>query len=159
MAIDKLKQDLISQFNKEFPDSPLEQMNESSLADVPGWMTTGNYALNWIISKDMYKGLPMGRVILLTGDPGSGKCAHEDTKVKLINQNEKEAKNYIEKYKFEETSGDLNNMEFDCISFEIDGEKYVIPERCQILTKNNGFIFAENLNEDDDIFFVENISG
>lgn len=70
---DKLKSDLISQFNKQFPDSPLEQMNESALADVPGWMTTGNYALNWIISKDMYKGLPMGRVILFTGDPGSGK--------------------------------------------------------------------------------------
>ena len=49
--IDKLKKDLISQFNKDFPDSPLEQMDESSLADVPGWMTTGNYALNWIISK------------------------------------------------------------------------------------------------------------
>lgn len=71
--IDKLKNDLINQFNKEFPDSPLEQMDESSLADVPGWMTTGNYALNWIISKDMYKGVPMGRVILFSGDPGSGK--------------------------------------------------------------------------------------
>lgn len=70
---DKLKKDLISQFNKQFPESPLEQMNESNLAEVPGWMTTGNYALNWIISKDMYKGLPMGRVILFTGDPGSGK--------------------------------------------------------------------------------------
>lgn len=71
--LSKLKKDLISQFNKDFPDSPLEQMDESSFADVPGWMTTGNYALNWIISKDMNKGLPMGRVILFTGDPGSGK--------------------------------------------------------------------------------------
>ena len=70
---DKLKKELISQFNKDFPDSPLEQMDESALADVPGWMTTGNYALNWIVSRDMYKGLPMGRVILLTGDAGSGK--------------------------------------------------------------------------------------
>jgi len=71
--VDKLKNDLISQFNKEFPDSPLEQMDESLLAEVPGWMTTGNYALNWIISRDMYKGLPMGRVILFSGDSGSGK--------------------------------------------------------------------------------------
>lgn len=71
--LDKLKKDLISQFNKDFPDSPLEQMNESAMAEVPGWMTTGNYALNWIVSKDMNKGLPMGRVILFTGDPGSGK--------------------------------------------------------------------------------------
>jgi len=71
--IDKLKNDLINQFNKDFPDSPLEIMENSAMAEVPGWMTTGNYALNWIISKDMYKGLPMGRVILFSGDPGSGK--------------------------------------------------------------------------------------
>lgn len=70
---DKLKKDLMAQFNKEFPDSPIEQLDESVLADVPGWMTTGNYALNWITSKDMYKGLPMGRVILFSGDAGSGK--------------------------------------------------------------------------------------
>lgn len=70
---DKLKDELIKQFNKEFPDSPIEQMDDSSLAKIPGWITTGNAALNWAISKDINKGLPMGRVVLLTGDPGSGK--------------------------------------------------------------------------------------
>lgn len=157
--LDKLKSDLINQFNKEFPDSPLEQMDESNLAEVPGWMTTGNLALNWIISKDINKGLPMGRVILFTGDPGSGKCAHEDTLVKLINQNEKAAKEYIQQYTEECTEADLSNMEFDCISFDIDGQDYIIPEKCQLLTKNRGFIFAEDLTEKDDVFFVENITG
>lgn len=70
---DKLKDELMKQFNKDFPDAPLEQMDESSLAKIPGWITTGNHALNWAISKDINKGLPMGRVVLLTGDPGSGK--------------------------------------------------------------------------------------
>lgn len=70
---DKLKDELMKQFNKDFPDAPLEQMDESSLAKIPGYITTGNYALNWAISKDVNKGLPMGRVVLLTGDPGSGK--------------------------------------------------------------------------------------
>ena len=64
---------LMDQFNKEFPDSPLEIMETSELAQVPGWITTGNYALNWIISKDMFKGLPMGRVSVFSGDPASGK--------------------------------------------------------------------------------------
>jgi RecA/RadA recombinase len=72
-STDKLKQDLIKQFNKDFPDSPLEIMSESALADVPGWINTGNYALNWIMSKDIYQGAPMGRVILYSGDPGAGK--------------------------------------------------------------------------------------
>ncbi len=70
---DTLRDDLIKQFNSQFKDSPLEIMSESDLAHIPGWITTGNYALNWIISKDMFKGLPLGRVTLLTGDAGSGK--------------------------------------------------------------------------------------
>jgi RecA/RadA recombinase len=71
--VDKLKQDLIKQFNKEFGENSLEVMSESTLADIPGWITTGNYALNWIMSKSIYKGAPMGRVILYSGDPGAGK--------------------------------------------------------------------------------------
>ena len=155
---DALKKDLIKQFNKEYPDDRLETLGDSELAEIPGWITTGNYALNWIISKNIFHGLPLGRIVLLSGDPASGKCAHEDTKVKIINQNEKEAKSYIKKYNFEETSANLNDMEFDCISFELNNEKYMIPERSKILTKNKGFIFAEDLSENDDIFFVENIS-
>ena len=68
-----LRDDLIKQFNAQFKESPMEIMSESDLAKVPGWITTGNYALNWIISKDIFKGLPMGRVTLLTGNAGSGK--------------------------------------------------------------------------------------
>ena len=64
---------LMEQFNKQFEDSPLATMDESDLAEVPGWISTGNYALNWIISKDIFKGLPMGRIVLLTGNAGSGK--------------------------------------------------------------------------------------
>lgn len=70
---DKLKSELMKQFNKEFPDQPLEQMDQSTTAEIPGWITTGNYALNWAISKDINKGLPMGRIVLLTGEASSGK--------------------------------------------------------------------------------------
>ena len=73
MTNDTLRDDLIKQFNAQYKESPMEIMSESDLAKVPGWITTGNYALNWIISKNMFKGLPMGRVTLLTGDAGSGK--------------------------------------------------------------------------------------
>lgn len=68
-----LKAELLKQFKKQYPDSPLEELDKSDLATIPGWVTTGNYALNWITSKNMFKGLPLGRVCLFTGDPGSGK--------------------------------------------------------------------------------------
>lgn len=37
------------------------------------WISTGNYALNYRISKDYNKGFPLGRVCMLAGESGSGK--------------------------------------------------------------------------------------
>jgi len=37
------------------------------------WVSTGNYALNKIISGDFNKGLPFGKVIEIFGDPSTGK--------------------------------------------------------------------------------------
>lgn len=73
MAEDKIRKELIKGFNSDFPDSPLMEMEENPLAEIHGWITTGNYALNWIISKSIFKGLPLGRVVLFSGDAGSGK--------------------------------------------------------------------------------------
>ena len=73
MVDDKARKELISSFNKEFPDSQIESMDESVLAQVPGWISTGNYALNWCISKSLFKGVPLGRITLLSGSAGAGK--------------------------------------------------------------------------------------
>ncbi len=37
------------------------------------WINTGNYALNYLVSGDFFKGIPMGRVSMLAGESGSGK--------------------------------------------------------------------------------------
>lgn len=37
------------------------------------WINTGNYALNYIISGDFYKGIPLGKVTMFAGQSGSGK--------------------------------------------------------------------------------------
>lgn len=130
-------------------------MSESDLAKIPGWITTGNYSLNWIISKNMFKGLPMGRVTLLTGDAGSGKCVQEDTKVKLLNQREKSGVEYLSEYKYGEVSNNSDNLMFDCIEFSIEDKTFNIPEMAKIYTYNRGFIFAFELTESDDVFIIE----
>ena len=152
---DKLKSELIKQFNKDFPDAPLEQMDKSNLAEIPGWITTGNYALNWAISKDINKGLPMGRVVLLTGDPSSGKCVHEDSEVKLLNQENKAGAEYLSEYEYGEASNNSDYLMFDCIEFTIDNQTFIVPEKSQIYTYNRGFIFANELKDDDDVFIVK----
>ena len=70
---DPVQKELVKAFNAAFPDSPMETLEDSSLAEVPGWIDTGNYALNWVSSKSIFNGFPLGRIVLLSGDAGTGK--------------------------------------------------------------------------------------
>lgn len=37
------------------------------------WVSTGSYGLNYLISGDFYKGIPMGKVTVFAGESGAGK--------------------------------------------------------------------------------------
>ena len=41
--------------------------------DPTDWISTGNYALNYLISGDFNKGVPLGKVTVFAGESGSGK--------------------------------------------------------------------------------------
>jgi RecA/RadA recombinase len=41
--------------------------------DPTDWVSTGNYALNYLISGDFTKGVPLGKVTVFAGESGSGK--------------------------------------------------------------------------------------
>ena len=41
--------------------------------DPTDWISTGNYALNYLISGDFYKGIPLGKVSVFAGESGAGK--------------------------------------------------------------------------------------
>lgn len=41
--------------------------------DPKTWISTGNYALNKMISNDFFKGVPLGKVTVFAGESGSGK--------------------------------------------------------------------------------------
>ena len=41
--------------------------------DPTDWISTGNYCLNYLISGDFYKGVPLGKVTVLAGESGAGK--------------------------------------------------------------------------------------
>lgn len=38
--------------------------------DPDTWISTNNYALNYLISGDFYKGVPMGKVTVFAGESG-----------------------------------------------------------------------------------------
>ena len=41
--------------------------------DPTDWISTGNFALNYLISGDFNKGIPLGKVTVFAGESGSGK--------------------------------------------------------------------------------------
>lgn len=61
-----------SKFRKEITKS-IDGISVGFESDPELWISTGNYTLNYLISGDFNKGVPMGRVTMLAGESGSGK--------------------------------------------------------------------------------------
>ncbi len=45
----------------------------SGFHDPDTWLSTGNYALNYLISGDFHRGIPLGKVSMFSGQSGAGK--------------------------------------------------------------------------------------
>lgn len=60
-----------SKFRKEITKS-IEGIS-IGFNDPTDWISTGNYALNYLISGDFNKGVPLGKVTVFAGESGSGK--------------------------------------------------------------------------------------
>jgi len=61
----------------------LTKFRNKLTASIPGisigsrnptdWLSFGHYAFNWLMGGDFYKAFPLGKVMVLAGEPGSGK--------------------------------------------------------------------------------------
>ena len=61
----------ISKFRKELTKS-IDGLS-IGFNDPTDWISTGNYALNYLISGDFFKGVPLGKVTVFAGESGAGK--------------------------------------------------------------------------------------
>ena len=61
----------ISKFRKSITKS-IEGLS-IGFNDPTDWISTGNFALNYLISGDFNKGIPLGKVTVFAGDSGAGK--------------------------------------------------------------------------------------
>lgn len=61
----------VSRFRKEITKS-IDGLS-IGFNDPTDWISTGNYALNYLISGDFHKGIPLGKVTVFAGESGSGK--------------------------------------------------------------------------------------
>ena len=76
--------------------------------DPTDWISTGNYTLNYLISGDFHKGVPLGKVTVFAGESGAGKSEDKllklnmamiDDVAKTINEFMKEYKDMTERPK------------------------------------------------------------
>lgn len=61
----------LSKFRKDISKS-IEGMS-IGFHDPTDWVSTGNYALNYLISGDFNRGIPLGKVTVFAGESGAGK--------------------------------------------------------------------------------------
>lgn len=61
----------VSKFRKEITKS-IDGLS-IGFNDPTDWISTGNYALNFLISGDFNRGIPLGKVTVFAGDSGAGK--------------------------------------------------------------------------------------
>jgi recombination protein RecA len=61
----------LSKFRKDITKS-IEGLS-IGFNDPTDWISTGNYALNYLISGDFNKGVPLGKVTVFAGESGAGK--------------------------------------------------------------------------------------
>lgn len=61
----------LSKFRKDITKS-IEGLS-IGFHDPTDWISTGNYALNYLISSDFHKGIPLGKVTVFAGESGAGK--------------------------------------------------------------------------------------
>lgn len=61
----------LSKFRKDITKS-IEGMSVG-FHDPTDWISTGNYALNYLISGDFKRGIPLGKVTVFAGESGAGK--------------------------------------------------------------------------------------
>jgi recombination protein RecA len=61
----------VSRFRKEITKS-IDGLS-IGFNDPTDWISTGNYALNYLISGDFHRGIPLGKVTVFAGESGAGK--------------------------------------------------------------------------------------
>lgn len=83
-----------------------QTLNESSYAEVKEFLDTGSYALNRVLTGDIHKGIPVGRISTFFGVSGSGKSLIAANTAALALKNNKVDVVYI----FDSEGGTLVNI-------------------------------------------------
>ena len=116
-------------------DNSAEIISKCQTARINDYIDTGNYLLNACMTGSMFKGAPCGRVLILSGEPGSGKSY---LAVSICRNAQK--KGYVPIYMDSEGAIDVEFIE----RLGCDSSKFVIK---QVTTISEVSTFIANLTK------------
>ena len=80
----KTKNPMLAQIMK-LADNDMASIADDGIVagDVTGFISTGSYALNALLSGSIFKGLPGNRITGFSAESSTGKCARGTEKIKV----------------------------------------------------------------------------
>lgn len=68
-----MKKDFMKRMMKATSNKYVSNYIDSEILQINNFIDTGNYLLNGLFANDLFKGMPEGRIVELSGDSGTGK--------------------------------------------------------------------------------------
>ena len=111
-------------------------LNDNTLSRVDGWVDTGSYVLNSIISGSIHGGIPKGRVTMLAGESMTGKSLFVQ---KILANAQKQGITPV----IFDTENAVDSEGCTCLMLAVQREKYVLVD---LLMTNGADIELMNSN-------------
>lgn len=115
--------------NKVRKSTGSESFKTSQFGEIKGYINTGDYGLNRIITGDVNLGIPEGRVVLLAGESQTGKSL---IAAKIVVNALKE-NNYDHVFYFDSEGGSLKSF-FEAEGCDTDKIEHIILDSCEDAT-------------------------
>ena len=66
-----------------------------SAGDISGYIDSGSYAMNALLSADIYGGYPSNKIVLCGSPSSTGKCMRGDQVIEIYFESEDELENFL----------------------------------------------------------------
>jgi len=75
--------DFITDYIKSLDNEFASLASDGTINDIRGFIDTGSFVFNALLSTSLYGGIPEGKVIALAGEQATGKCVRGNEKITI----------------------------------------------------------------------------
>lgn len=68
---------------------------DSVCGEIKGWVDSGSYVLNALLSGSLYKGFPSNKIVGFVGPESTGKCARGLQSIEIYFETKEDLENFL----------------------------------------------------------------